>query len=32
MYNDKLVYKIYKVIWVFFEISLWKEKEALSNL
>ncbi len=27
MYNDKLVYKI--IIWVFFRISLWKEKEAL---
>ncbi len=27
MYNDKLVYKV--VIWVFFVISLWKEKEAL---
>ncbi len=27
MYNDKLVYKV--VIWVFWEISLWKEKEAL---
>ncbi len=29
MYNDKLFYKV--VIWVFFVISLWKEKEALSN-
>ncbi len=28
MYNDKLVYKL--IIWVFFLISLWKEKEALS--
>ncbi len=27
MYNDKLVYKV--VIWVFFGISLWKEKEVL---
>ncbi len=27
MYNDKLIYKV--VIWVFFGISLWKEKEAL---
>ncbi len=27
MYNEKLVYKV--VIWVFFGISLWKEKEAL---
>ncbi len=27
MYNDKLLYKL--VIWVFFGISLWKEKEAL---
>ncbi len=27
MYNDKLVYKI--VIWVFWGISLWKEKKAL---
>ncbi len=27
MYNDKLVYKV--VIWVFFGISLWKEKETL---
>ncbi len=27
MYNDKLVYKV--VNWVFFGISLWKEKEAL---
>ncbi len=29
MYNNKLVYKV--VIWVFFVISLWKEKEALIN-
>ncbi len=28
MYNDKLVYKV--VIWVFFGISLWKEKAALT--
>ncbi len=27
MYNDELVYKV--VIWVFFGISLWKEKVAL---
>ncbi len=27
MYNDKLVYKA--VIWVFWGIRLWKEKEAL---
>ncbi len=27
MYNDQLVYKV--VIWVFFRISLWKEKVAL---
>ncbi len=27
MHNDKLVYKV--VIWVFFGISLWKEKESL---
>ncbi len=27
MYNDQLVYKV--VIWVFFGISLSKEKEAL---
>ncbi len=26
MYNDKLVYK---VIWEFFGITLWKDKEAL---
>ncbi len=30
MYNDKLVYKV--VIWVFFGISLWKEKVALMLL
>ncbi len=30
MYHDKLVYKV--VIWVFFEISLWKEKEDLKPL
>ncbi len=30
MYNDKLVYKL--IMWVFFVISLWKEKEALSKL
>ncbi len=29
MYNDKLVYKI--VIWLFFEIRLWKEKGALTS-
>ncbi len=29
IYNDKLVYK--EVIWVFFGISLWKEKEALNS-
>ncbi len=29
MYNDQLVYKV--VIWVFFGISLWKEKVALSD-
>ncbi len=29
MYNDILVYKV--VIWVFFWISLWKEKEALNK-
>ncbi len=27
MYNDKFVYKV--VIWVFWGISLWKEKETL---
>ncbi len=27
-YNDKLVYK--EVIWVFWGIILWKEKEALT--
>ncbi len=27
MYNDQLVYKV--VIWAFFGISLWNEKEAL---
>ncbi len=27
MYNDQLVYTV--VIWMFFGISLWKEKEAL---
>ncbi len=27
MYDDKLVHKV--VIWVFFGIRLWKEKEAL---
>ncbi len=27
MYNDKLVYKV--VIWVFWGVILWKEKEAL---
>ncbi len=27
MYYDKLVYMV--VIWVFLEISLWKEKVAL---
>ncbi len=30
MYNDQLVCKV--VIWVFFGISLWKEKEALIRL
>ncbi len=30
MYNDKLVYKV--LIWVFFAISLWEEKVALSWL
>ncbi len=29
MYNDKLVYKV--VIWVFFGISIWKEKEILTH-
>ncbi len=29
MYNDQLVYKV--VIWAFFEISLWKEKLALTG-
>ncbi len=29
MYNDKLVYKV--IIWVFFGISLWKEKVALKE-
>ncbi len=29
MYNDKSVYKV--VIWVFFGISLWKEKVALKK-
>ncbi len=29
MYSDQLVYKV--VIWVFFRISLWTEKVALSN-
>ncbi len=29
MYNDKLVYKV--VIWVFYGIGLWKEKEALTS-
>ncbi len=28
MNNDQLEYKV--VIWVFFGISLWKEKEALT--
>ncbi len=27
MYNDTLVYKV--VIWVYFRVNLWKEKEAL---
>ncbi len=27
MYNDKLIYKV--VIWVFFGVILWKEKELL---
>ncbi len=30
MYNDQLVYRV--VIWVFFGISLWKEKIALTSL
>ncbi len=30
IYNDQLVYKV--AIWVFFGISLWKEKEALSTM
>ncbi len=30
MYNDKLVYKI--VIWAFWGVILWKEKEALSSI
>ncbi len=29
MYNVQLVYKV--VIWVFFGISLWKKKVALSH-
>ncbi len=29
MYYDKLVYKV--VIWEFFGISLWNEKEALKG-
>ncbi len=29
MYNDKIVYMV--VIWMFFWISLWKEKEALNT-
>ncbi len=28
MYNDQLVYKV--VIWAFFGIRLWKDKEALT--
>ncbi len=28
MYNNKLVYAV--VIWLFFGIGLWKEKEVLS--
>ncbi len=28
MYNNKLVYKV--AIWMYFGISLWKEKEALT--
>ncbi len=30
VYNDKLAYKV--VIWVYFGISLWKEKEALNRI
>ncbi len=30
MYNDKLVYKA--VIWVYFGVILWKEKEALITI
>ncbi len=30
VYNDQLVYKV--VIWAFFGISLWTEKEALNVL
>ncbi len=30
MYNDQLVYKV--VIWLFFGISLWKEKVALTSM
>ncbi len=29
MYNDQLVYKV--VIWAFFGISLWTEKESLND-
>ncbi len=29
MYDDNLVYNV--VIWVFFEISLWKENEAING-
>ncbi len=29
MYNDKLLYKVF--IWVFFEIGLWQEREALTK-
>ncbi len=29
MYNDKLVYIYKAVIWVFFTVILWKEKEVL---
>ncbi len=29
MYNDKLVYTV--VIWFFWGIILWKEKEALTD-
>ncbi len=29
MFNDKLVYKV--VIWVFSEMHIWKEKEALNT-